>query len=118
MIQTWKEEVEHIECNRKKEAERTKRIHRDQAEMRRQELEPERRRLDIEGRESSDSLARGLSGSRDIETYKMSKLMQPFNVGEDIGFYLINFERMCKKLSFSEEMWPEHLLTLLPCEAL
>lgn len=67
MIQTWKEEVEHIECNRKKEAERTKRIHRDQAEMRRQELEPERRRLDIEGRESSDSLARGLSGSRDID---------------------------------------------------
>ncbi|KAG0416831.1 hypothetical protein HPB47_006104 [Ixodes persulcatus] len=47
----------------------------------------------------------------------MKKLMQPFKVGEDVGLFLVNFERTCEKLSFAPETWPQRLLTLLPCEA-
>lgn len=46
----------------------------------------------------------------------MSKLTQPFKLGEDIVPYLDNFERTCEELSFSERTWPERFLTLLPCE--
>ncbi|CAN7979184.1 unnamed protein product [Ixodes persulcatus] len=47
----------------------------------------------------------------------MSKLMQPFKVGEDIGLFLVNFERTCEKLGFRRETWSQRLLTLLPYEA-
>ncbi|KAG0426697.1 hypothetical protein HPB47_026203 [Ixodes persulcatus] len=47
----------------------------------------------------------------------MKKLLQPFKVGEDVGLFLVNFERTCEKLSFAPETWPQRLLTLLPCEA-
>ncbi|SBO33334.1 SCAN domain protein [Anaplasma phagocytophilum] len=47
----------------------------------------------------------------------MKKLMQPFKVGEDVGLFLVNFERTCERLSFAPETWPQRLLTLLPCEA-
>lgn len=60
MIQPRKEEAERIDRKRKKEAERAERIYREQAEMRCQELELERRRLDIEVRKAPDNLARKL----------------------------------------------------------
>ncbi|KAG0418132.1 hypothetical protein HPB47_005107 [Ixodes persulcatus] len=47
----------------------------------------------------------------------MKKLLRPFKVGEDVGLFLVNFERTCEKLSFAPETWPQRLLTLLPCEA-
>lgn len=68
LIQTRKEEPEHLECSRKEEAEGTERVHREQVEMRRQEFELERRGLDIEEKKASDNLARRLSRARELET--------------------------------------------------
>ncbi|CAN7941106.1 unnamed protein product [Ixodes hexagonus] len=53
----------------------------------------------------------------ETESYQMKKLMQPFKVGEDMGLFIVNFERTCEKLSFAPDTWPQRLLTLLPCEA-
>lgn len=51
------------------------------------------------------------------EEIKMKNLVQPYRVGEDIGLFLVNFERTCKKITCALSAWPQRLLTLLPCEA-
>ncbi|XP_042144421.1 uncharacterized protein LOC121834733 [Ixodes scapularis] len=48
---------------------------------------------------------------------KMKDLLQPFKVKEDIGLFLVNFERTCEKMDYSRDTWPLWLLTVLPCEA-
>ncbi|KAH7956945.1 hypothetical protein HPB52_013877 [Rhipicephalus sanguineus] len=47
----------------------------------------------------------------------MEDLLQPFEIGQDIALFLVNFERTCEKAGFPLESWPQELLTLLPCEA-
>ncbi|XP_040079464.1 uncharacterized protein LOC120850862 [Ixodes scapularis] len=47
----------------------------------------------------------------------MKDLLQPYKLGEDIGLFLVNFERTCEKVQFLRETWPHKLVTLLPCEA-
>ncbi|KAG0444653.1 hypothetical protein HPB47_013544 [Ixodes persulcatus] len=80
--------------------------------LRRLELEIEQQRLN-----SQNSRVGAPVRASETESYQMKKLMQPFKVGEDVGLFLVNFERTCEKLSFAPELWPQRLLTLLPCEA-
>lgn len=47
----------------------------------------------------------------------MSKLLQPYKIGGDVGLIRVNFERTCEKMRFERESWPQRLLTVLPCEA-
>ncbi|XP_077516778.1 uncharacterized protein LOC144127757 [Amblyomma americanum] len=47
----------------------------------------------------------------------MKDLMQPYRKGEDIGLFLVNFERTCEKAGFIRATWPQCLLTLLSGEA-
>ncbi|KAH7948206.1 hypothetical protein HPB52_019398 [Rhipicephalus sanguineus] len=47
----------------------------------------------------------------------MEDLLQPFEIGQDIALFLVDFERTCEKAGFSLESWPQELPTLLPCEA-
>lgn len=54
---------------------------------------------------------------RESANLKIKDLLQPFRVGEDIALFLVNFERTCEKAGFSSDVWPQKLLTLLPCEA-
>ncbi|KAH6927339.1 hypothetical protein HPB50_001990 [Hyalomma asiaticum] len=51
------------------------------------------------------------------ESVKMTNLLQPYKTGDDIGLYLVNFERICEKYSFHRDTWPKRLLALLPGEA-
>ncbi|KAM7283707.1 uncharacterized protein ISCGN_000813 [Ixodes scapularis] len=104
IIESW-EEVEKRNHDRRRELD----LKEKELELRRLELE--QRQLDS-GRASSEG-----SSQRKVESFKMSKLMQPFKVGEDIGLFLVNFERTCEKLGFRRETWSQRLLTLLPCEA-
>ncbi|CAN7950164.1 unnamed protein product [Ixodes hexagonus] len=76
------------------------------------ELEIERQRLDLQNRRAGAP-----ERASETESYQMKKLMQPFKVGEDMGLFIVNFERTCEKLSFAPDTWPQRLLTLLPCEA-
>ncbi|KAG0413554.1 hypothetical protein HPB47_009287 [Ixodes persulcatus] len=75
------------------------------------ELEIEQQRLN-----SQNSRVGAPVRASETESYQMKKLMQPFKVGENVGLFLVNFERTCEKLSFAPETWPQRLLTLLPCE--
>ncbi|KAH7977969.1 hypothetical protein HPB49_004103 [Dermacentor silvarum] len=47
----------------------------------------------------------------------MTELMRPYKLGEDIGLFLVNFERTCKKEGFSRDSCPQRMLTMLPGEA-
>ncbi|CAN7947213.1 unnamed protein product [Ixodes hexagonus] len=47
----------------------------------------------------------------------MSKLIQPFKVGQDMGLYLVNFERACGRAHFNQDFWARRFLSVLPCEA-
>ncbi|KAH7977950.1 hypothetical protein HPB49_004033 [Dermacentor silvarum] len=46
----------------------------------------------------------------------MKDLMQSYQVGQDLGLFLVNFERTCEKAGFLKDSWPQRLLTLRPCE--
>ncbi|KAK8769473.1 hypothetical protein V5799_014060 [Amblyomma americanum] len=99
-----KQQKEKEECERKEQKEKEERDH--ALEMKRLEVEMERAR--------NGSQAHG-AGER--VSFKMTDLMRPFKLGEDIGLFLVNFERTCEKQGFSRETWPQRLLTLLPGEA-
>ncbi|CAN7978502.1 unnamed protein product [Ixodes persulcatus] len=85
-------------------------------DLKQQELDLEEKRLELEHRKLENGLPRN-EGAGHSEKFKMSKLMQPFKVTEDIGLFLVNFERTCEKMNFAQDSWPQRLLTLLPCEA-
>ncbi|KAM7310233.1 uncharacterized protein ISCGN_007160 [Ixodes scapularis] len=69
--------------------------------------------LDVEGASSN---ATGVI-PEPAEKLKMKDLLQPYKLGEDIGLFLVNFERTCEKMKFQRETWSQKLLALLPCEA-
>lgn len=84
-------------------------------EKREQELdlkELELERLRLEAARAGRSLV-----SVEREKFKIKDLVQPYKLGEDIGLFLVNFERTCERVGFDRETWPENLLTLLPFEA-
>lgn len=87
-----------------------------QAEFKRQELEP--RRLDAKLiRERPDQEGSLVSSIGKGKSFKMKNFMQPFKIGEDIGLFLVNFECTCKKVGFTRQTWPQHLQMLLPSTA-
>ncbi|KAM7282504.1 uncharacterized protein ISCGN_002654 [Ixodes scapularis] len=86
---------------------------RDEREKRAHELEL--KRLEIAKTEAERSSPG--SGVRLAERVKIKDLMQPYKLGEDIGLFLVNFERSCERAGFAREDWPQYLLTLLPFEA-
>lgn len=79
------------------------------------ELELEKLRLEVELRKTNGGPEMEVAGSRNL--YDMSKLIQPFKVEQDMGLYLVNFERACERARFNRDSWPRRLLGVLPCEA-
>ncbi|CAN7938087.1 unnamed protein product [Ixodes hexagonus] len=79
------------------------------------ELELEKLRLEVELRRTNGGSGTELAGNRNL--YDMSKLIQPFKVGQDMGLYLVNFERACERARFNRDSWARRLLSVLPCEA-
>lgn len=104
IFESW-EEVEKRDKDRRRELDLKER------DLELRKLELEQKRLCSE-RTGSERPSQGKA-----EGFKMSKLMQPFKVNEDVGLFLVNFERTCEKMGFGRETWPQRLLTLLPCEA-
>lgn len=105
-------------CEEKKQREEEKR---ERAEEKERQERREQRQAEIELERIKLEQAR-LARSADAapphtENLKMTSLLQPYKTGEDIGLYLINFERICEKHSFHQDTWPERLLALLPGEA-
>ena len=83
-----------------------------------QERDLEMKRLEVELLKAQSS-SEGSEASSGVErkSFRMKDLMQPYRSGEDIGLFLVNFERTCEKAGVIKTMWPQCLLTLLPCEA-
>ncbi|KAK8771280.1 hypothetical protein V5799_025475 [Amblyomma americanum] len=91
-------------------------IQRCQAVERKQlELEVDKLRLEVELKKTSGGRAVEEVARKDL--YDLSKLLQPFTVGPDIGLYLVNFEGACENAQFGRSSCPRRLLGLLPCEA-
>lgn len=89
-------------------------------DTKRREHELELKRLEVELKKAEANKANSanqqpLSGG-DSGNTKMKDLMRPFALGEDIGLFLVNFERTCEKNGFERNSWPQRLLTLLPCQ--
>ncbi|CAN7951603.1 unnamed protein product, partial [Ixodes pacificus] len=101
------------------ERERSDRIRREELELeiKRQEQEIELKKLNLELKKCPSDDGGAGSGGGDRISFKMKNLMQPYKVGEDIGLFLVNFERTCEKVAFARHTWPQRLLTLLPCQA-
>ncbi|CAN7951514.1 unnamed protein product, partial [Ixodes pacificus] len=105
------EREERKRVEKEKEEER-KRVEREKAQKESEERAIEKAKIDLEL-----SRANGKPSSVGQQGWKMKNLLQPYRVGEDIGLFLVNFERACERASFARESWPHRLLTLLPCEA-
>ncbi|KAM7313550.1 uncharacterized protein ISCGN_003411 [Ixodes scapularis] len=97
-----------------RERERLYRRESEERELERKKLELQIAQVEAEraGRETPSSRV-GQATPR----LKMKDLLQPFKIKEDIGLFLVNFERTCEKMDYSRDTWPQWLLTVLPCEA-
>ncbi|KAM7313406.1 axoneme-associated protein mst101(2)-like [Ixodes scapularis] len=104
-----KEEREAEERRREAAELKAKEEHEAAVEMKRLELEMKRLEM--------NQAVRGVSYPGEVKALKIKDLMQPFKVGEDIGLFLVNFERTCDRIGWSRDTWPQLLLTFLPCEA-
>lgn len=60
-----------------------------------------------------DNLAR----SSEIEPCRMDQWIKPYELGEDIALFLVQFERTCERYQLAPSTWSHRLVTLLPCEA-
>ncbi|XP_077490841.1 uncharacterized protein LOC144101552 [Amblyomma americanum] len=102
------------ETERKKEENERQRLaaEREERELRRLQLANDQKKLECES-------SRGMTPERvsRAESFPMDRLMQPYKIGEDLGYYLVNFERTCEKRGYAKETWPQKLLMVLPCEA-
>ncbi|XP_077544813.1 uncharacterized protein LOC144157983 [Haemaphysalis longicornis] len=120
-----KREQELERQKQEQEQEREERKRKEEREDRRREQERqhelEMKRLDVQAsrprRESDSSAPSVQSAATERPTLRMCDLMRPYKVGEDIGLFLVNFERTCERAQFSRDSWPQKLLTLLPGEA-
>lgn len=117
IAEAW-EKICRIEKERAEARERKEQREQRQAEL---ELEREQRKIELELERIRLEQARLASGASvaaaSSDHVKMTSLLQPFSVGNDIGLYLVNFERMCERHSFTRDTWPQRLLALLPGEA-
>ncbi|CAN7974915.1 unnamed protein product [Ixodes persulcatus] len=120
VLESW-EEVEKGAIKRQRELDLQQRqldFNKREQDLKEKEIEIERQKLEVEQKKlDSGQACSERSSQGKVESFKMSKLMQPFKVEEDISLFLVNFERTCEKMGFGRETWPQRLLTLLPCEA-
>ncbi|XP_064474611.1 uncharacterized protein LOC135388765 isoform X1 [Ornithodoros turicata] len=105
------------------EVEETWQMIRDRRERKEREYAQQKELLDIQLKlqvarnEEADKIAEtSFPQVMQVESFKMTNFMQPYKLGEDIGMYLVNFERTCERQHFVKSSWPQRLLTLLPGE--
>ncbi|KAG0438412.1 hypothetical protein HPB47_017021 [Ixodes persulcatus] len=111
-------EEELLECVELKREKEFLEKDKEERETKRRADELELRKVELEMRKlEAQSPAREVASVEPTERFKMKDLLQPYKLGEDIGLFLVNFERTCEKVRFQRETWPQKLLTLLPCEA-
>lgn len=117
LAECWEEVKQQKKRLEKAELEEQKRLE-EEAEQKRRDHELEMKRIELEQQKLASTRASSQSpGAGDRDNFKIKDLLQPFKTGEDMGLFLVNFERTCTKMSFEKESWPQRLLTLLPCEA-
>ncbi|KAM7301571.1 axoneme-associated protein mst101(2)-like [Ixodes scapularis] len=113
-----KERREAAKAKEEREAEERRREASELKAKEEREAAVEMKRLELEmKRLEMNQAVRGVSNPGEVKALKIKDLMQPFKVGEDIGLFLVNFERTCNRIGWSRDTWPQLLLTLLPCEA-
>ncbi|XP_064485140.1 uncharacterized protein LOC135397466 [Ornithodoros turicata] len=103
------------ELERKRQEEKEKEKEKQKKES--QALEVERLKLELELRRETASASHARLPVARSENVDMSRLLQPFKIGQDIGLFLVNFERACEREGYAEESWPARLMTVIPCEA-
>ncbi|KAH9361351.1 hypothetical protein HPB48_006913 [Haemaphysalis longicornis] len=86
-----------------------------ECQLKQKEPEVEQLRLEVEMRKMAEVQGVEVAGRQNL--CDLSKLMQPFKVGQDVGLFLVNFERTCEKAKLGRSTWARNLLSLLPCEA-
>lgn len=106
------EEAKRIHEKEREEAKMVYEKEKEERAMKRLELEIERQRLMGQG--ATNSIPERAS---ELGSYSMDRSIQPYKIGEDIGLFLVNFERACQRNGFALSTWSQRLLTLLPCEA-
>ncbi|XP_040073113.1 uncharacterized protein LOC120845340 [Ixodes scapularis] len=110
LSECW-EEVQRIDKEKREldEQERSDRLKSQEAELKLQEAELqcqeqelEMKRLELELVKSrGDREGSPASSTEEGKSFKMKNLMQPFKIGEDVGLFLVNFERTCEKVGFA-----------------
>lgn len=80
-------------------------------------LELERLKLELELRRETSATSQANQPAPRVESVDMSRFLQPFKIGQDIGLFLVNFERACEREGYAVGTWPAKLMTVLPCEA-
>ncbi|CAN7978884.1 unnamed protein product [Ixodes persulcatus] len=83
-------------ARKKEQEEESKRVEREKAQKESEERAIEKAKIDLEL-----ARANGKPSSVGQQGWKMKNLLQPYRVGEDIGLFLVNFERACERASFS-----------------
>lgn len=81
------------------------------------EKELERLRLEAEIRRPPDSQSNSVQQPPRAENIDMSRFLQPYKIEQDMGLFLVNFERACERENHAKDTWPARLMTVLPCEA-
>ncbi|XP_064484714.1 uncharacterized protein LOC135396973 [Ornithodoros turicata] len=81
------------------------------------EKELEKLRLEAELSRQPGSQSQNVQSTPRTENIDMSRFLQPFKIGQDIGLFLVNFERACERENYARDSWPARLMTVLPCEA-
>nr|XP_037275213.1 uncharacterized protein LOC119167790 [Rhipicephalus microplus] len=108
--------IREREAAKRQAEERREQQEKEQREERNHALELKRLEVEIERVRTAGQRSEANSAGVHI-SLKMTELIRPYKLGEDIGLFLVNFERTCEKQGFSRESWPQRLLTLLPGEA-
>ncbi|XP_075733659.1 uncharacterized protein LOC142775721 [Rhipicephalus microplus] len=110
--------VELWEDIKKKREDQERERHKEEQERvreRERKHELDKKRLDLEIARATTSGGATLNAPVS-KAPKIKDLLNPFKMGEDIGLFLVNFERSCEG-KFERELWAQMLLTVLPCEA-
>ncbi|XP_075732859.1 uncharacterized protein LOC142775380 [Rhipicephalus microplus] len=100
---------------KREEQERQERREERERQLRQKELDIEQLRIEVEMRKMAGVQGVEVEGRQNL--CDLSKQMQPFKTGQDVGLFLVNFERTCEKSKLGRSTWARNLLSLLPCEA-
>lgn len=110
-----KQREEQERQERREQQERQEKREQQECQLKQKELEVEQLQLEVEMRKMAGVQGVVVAGRQNL--CDLSKLMQPFKVRQDVGLFLVNFERTCEKAKLDRSTWARNLLSLLPCEA-